>query len=102
MSRLKSFSKVNSYITCPYQHYLRYTQKWYPKQKSRALEVGSAIHECCEAYRKNELDKFDFNMTNEIDLELYTIAITRLNTGFQNIGEIIQKNADEILHFGRK
>lgn len=69
MSRLKSFSKVNSYITCPYQHYLRYTEKWYPKQKSRALSVGSAIHECCEAYRKNELDKFDFNMTNEIDLK---------------------------------
>ena len=29
-------------------------------------------------------------------MELYTIAITRLNTGFQNIGEIIQKNADEL------
>lgn len=71
MSRLKSFSKVNSYITCPYQHYLRYTEKWYPKQKSRALEVGSAIHECCEAYRKNKLDKFDFNITNEIDLKLW-------------------------------
>lgn len=69
MSRLKSFSKVNSYITCPYQHYLRYTEKWYPKQKSRALSVGSAIHECCEAYRKNKLDEFDFNQTTEIDLK---------------------------------
>ena len=29
-------------------------------------------------------------------MELYTIAITRLNTGFQNIGKIIQKNADEL------
>ena len=35
-------------------------------------------------------------MTNEIDLELYTIAITRLNNGFQNIGQIIQKNAQEL------
>lgn len=69
MSRLKSFSKVNSYITCPYQHYLRYTEKWYPKQKSRALSVGSAIHECCEAYRRNKLDEFDFNQTTEIDLK---------------------------------
>lgn len=69
MARLKSFSKVNSYITCPYQHYLRYTEKWYPKQKSRALAVGSAIHECCEAYRKNKLDEFDFNVTDEIDLK---------------------------------
>lgn len=75
MGRLKSFSKVNSYITCPYQHYLRYTEKWYPKQKSRALSVGSAIHECCEYYRKNKIDEFNFDQTNEIDLrkwfELY-------------------------------
>lgn len=75
MARMKLFSKVNSYITCPYQHYLRYIEGWNPKQKSRALSVGSAIHECCEYYRKNELDKFDFNQTNEIDLnkwlELY-------------------------------
>ena len=35
-------------------------------------------------------------MTNEIDLELYTIAITRLNNGFQNIGQIIQKNAQQL------
>lgn len=75
MSRMKSFSKVNSYITCPYQHYLNYVEGWKPKQKSRALSVGSAIHECCEHYRKKELDKFDFNQTSEIDLnkwlELY-------------------------------
>lgn len=69
MPKLKSFSKVNSYITCPYQHYLRYTEKWYPKQKSRALSVGSAIHECCEAFRKGKLDEFNFNMTDEIDLK---------------------------------
>lgn len=69
MRKLKSFSKVNSYITCPYQHYLRYTEKWYPKQKSRALAVGSAIHECCEAFRKGKLDEFDFNITDEIDLK---------------------------------
>ena len=31
-----------------------------------------------------------------IDLNLYTIAITRLNNGFQNIGQIIQKNAKEL------
>lgn len=68
MRRLKSFSMVNSYITCPYQYFLRYIQKWYPKQKSRALAVGSAIHECCEAYRKDKLDEFDFNITDEIDL----------------------------------
>lgn len=37
-----------------------------------------------------------YTITNEIDLELYTIAIIRLNTGFQNIGKIIQKNADEL------
>lgn len=71
MARLKSFSKINSYVTCPYQHYLRYTEKWYPKQKSRALSVGSAMHECCEAYRKNKLDEFDFNITNEIDLKVW-------------------------------
>lgn len=68
MPKLKSFSKVNSYITCPYQHYLRYTEKWYPKQKSRALSVGSAIHECCEYYRKGKLNEFEFDKTNEIDL----------------------------------
>lgn len=38
-------------------------------------------------------------MSNEIDLELYTIGITRLNNGFQNIGLIIQNNAQE-LHEG--
>ena len=69
MPRLKSFSKVNSYITCPYQHFLRYKEKWYPKQKPRALSVGSAIHACSEAFRKGELDSFNFNMTDEIDLK---------------------------------
>lgn len=69
VSKLKSFSKVNSYITCPYQHYLRYVEKLYPKQKSRALSVGSAIHDCCESFRKDKLEEFDFNITDEIDLK---------------------------------
>ena len=71
MTRLKSFSKVNSYITCPYQHYLRYTEKWYPKKKTRALDVGSAIHECCEYFRKGKIEEFNFNMTDEINLRLW-------------------------------
>lgn len=71
MTRLKSFSRVNSYITCPYQHYLRYVEKWFPKKKTRALDVGSAIHECCEYFRKGKIDEFDFNIIDEFDLKVW-------------------------------
>lgn len=77
---MKSFSRVNSYMTCPYQHYLQYVEKWYPKQKSRALSVGSAIHECCEHYRKNKLNEFDFNQTNEIDLRKWLKLYKKYST----------------------
>lgn len=80
---MKSFSKVNSYITCPYQHYLSYIEGWKSKKEVRSFSVGSAIHKCGEAYFTNNLDNFDFNMTDEIDLkkwlELYKKYSTILN-----------------------
>ena len=35
-------------------------------------------------------------MNSELNLELYTIAMTRLNNGFAKIGDIIQDNTDLI------
>ncbi len=35
-------------------------------------------------------------MNSELNLELYTIAMTRLNNGFAKIGEILQDNADTL------
>lgn len=86
---MKSFSKVNSYITCPYQFNLKYVQGWIPKKKSRALDVGSAIHSCTEHYRKNKLDEFDWNMTNEIDLRQWLEFYKKYST-IQQDYEIIE------------
>lgn len=35
-------------------------------------------------------------MNSELNLELYTIAMTRLNNGFAKVGDIIQDNAEKL------
>lgn len=55
-----SFSRVNSYDTCPYAWYLNYIEK--NKDEGSAFsEVGTLIHEILEKYAKGELTLFDIS-----------------------------------------
>lgn len=55
-----SFSRVNSYNTCPYAWYLNYIEK--NKDEGSAFsEVGTLIHEILEKYAKGELSLFEIS-----------------------------------------
>lgn len=62
---VKSFSKCMTYMSCPYQYHLKYVIGLQPKEKSRALTVGSAIHKVVEGI---ELE--DIKLSSEHDFDL--------------------------------
>ena len=55
-----SFSRVNSYNTCPYAWYLNYIEK-NRDEGSAFSEVGTLIHEILEKYAKGELSLFEIS-----------------------------------------
>ena len=55
-----SFSRVNSFNTCPYAWYLNYIEK-NKDEGSAFAEVGTLVHETLEKYAKGELSLFDIS-----------------------------------------
>lgn len=53
-----SFSRVNSFNTCPYGWYVHYLLRW-KNEGSAFTEVGLLMHDILEKYAKNELTVFD-------------------------------------------
>lgn len=51
IERRFSWSRIDSYITCPYKYYLHYVRHISSKGKSKALSAGSAISKFLEVYR---------------------------------------------------
>ena len=60
-----SYSRVNCYLSCPYQHYLRYVEKLSKKGKSRPLSFGSDFHKLLELRGDKDKLKKGFNEIKE-------------------------------------
>lgn len=55
-----SNSRIKTFRSCHYAHYLKYVKGLVKKQKAGALIRGSAIHECLEAYNSGKSWKKPF------------------------------------------
>ena len=49
-----SYSRFNTYLSCPYKHYLSYYKKLTKKKKERPLYFGSDFHKLLEYRNKSE------------------------------------------------
>jgi RecB family exonuclease len=55
VDRLWSFSRVNSYIGCPYSYFLKYVKKVKEQKTSIYSVLGSEFHDILEKYYNDEL-----------------------------------------------
>lgn len=60
-----SHSRVQSYLSCPYAHYLRYVEKIIKKGKSRPLSFGSDFHKLLELRADKNAVKSAFSSIKE-------------------------------------
>ena len=73
-----SHSRVQTYLSCPYAHYLRYVEKIVKKGKSRPLSFGSDCHKMLELRADKKAVKtafesiteayYDLDSTSQMDL----------------------------------
>ena len=49
-AHIVSYSELDTFRQCPLKHHLTYATRWRGPVKSRALTVGSLVHEVLEAY----------------------------------------------------
>ena len=69
-----SYSRFNTYLSCPYKHYLAYEEGWQKKQKDRSLYFGTDFHKLLE-YR-TKLDKID-TVVQDITDRFYELPADR-------------------------
>lgn len=60
-----SHSRVQTYLSCPYQHYLRYVERIVKKGKSRPLSFGSDFHKMLELRADKKAVKTAFENITE-------------------------------------
>lgn len=61
-----SYSRFNTYLSCPYKHYLCYEEGWVKRKKDRPLYFGSDFHKLLE-YRNKTKDEQSKAMQEIID-----------------------------------
>lgn len=65
-----SHSRVQTYLNCPYAHYLRYVEKIIKKGKSRPLSFGSDFHKLLELRKSKKAVKSAFKTIKEAYYDL--------------------------------
>lgn len=65
-----SHSRVQTYLNCPYAHYLRYVEKIIKKGKSRPLSFGSDFHKLLELRKDKKAVKSAFKTIKEAYYDL--------------------------------
>lgn len=60
-----SYSRVQTYLSCPYAHYLRYVEDIIRKGKSRPLSFGSDFHKLLELRKDKKAVKAAFSNIKE-------------------------------------
>lgn len=73
-----SYSRINSYLSCPYSHYLRYVERIVRKGKNRPLSFGSDFHKLLEVrsdvskvkkvFKKQKEEFYDLDPNTQSDL----------------------------------
>lgn len=91
-----SNSQVNSYLSCPYGHYLYYKKRLRPKKPKRPLQFGSDFHKLLE-FRKNKYELSEalkgientyYDMPSKFQEELGDNYIDDLKTVFNDYRKV--------------
>ena len=91
-----SHSRVQSYLSCPYAHYLRYVERLTKKGKSRPLSFGSDFHKLLElrkdkaevksAFKTIKESYYDLDSTSQADLgEDYLQDLKEIFTDYMKV-----------------
>lgn len=91
-----SYSRVSSYLTCPYKHYLGYIEKLVPKKPAKPLQFGTDFHKLLEnRIHPEELPKVMqdigeayYDMPANWQSELGDDYVMNLSTIFQDYQEL--------------
>lgn len=91
-----SYSRVSSYLSCPYQHFLGYVKKIRAKKPAKPLQFGSDFHRLLE-HRihpeklpevKKEIGEVYYDMPESWQTELGEDYLQNLSTIFQDYEEV--------------
>lgn len=84
-----SHSRVQSYLSCPYSHYLRYIEKIVKKGKNRPLSFGSDFHKLLELRADKAAVKSAFSSIKESYYGLDSISQADLGDNYiQDLKEV--------------
>lgn len=94
-----SYSRVSSYLTCPYQHYLGYVQKLHSKKPVKPLQFGTDFHRLLEYRIKpeqlpevmKEIGETFYDMPANWQTELGDDYLLNLSTIFQDYQELYKE-----------
>lgn len=102
VDRLWSWSRVNTYLTSPYEYFLQYIKHEKPLQDDSAYApLGTVAHDLLEKYYSNEVSKED--MADKFDeswIEQITLGGLKFNRSDDERNENIKsKYYDNLIHY---
>lgn len=62
-----SFSKLDTYMQCPFKYDLKYNQNLVPEQKAIYLDLGTLCHKIMELLGRKEIDNIPFDINSDRD-----------------------------------
>jgi len=77
-----SYSRMQTYLSCPYSHYLRYIEGIVKKGKSRPLSFGSDFHKLLEVRKDKSKVKSVFKIQKESYYDLDSNSQTELGDNY--------------------
>lgn len=91
-----SYSRVSSYLSCPYQHYLRYVECLSSNKPSRPLSFGSDFHRLLElrnkpdelAKAKQDIEQAYYDLKPQFQTELGEDYVQDLSNIFSDYLEV--------------
>lgn len=102
VDRLYSWSRVNCYLTSPYEYYLQYIKHEKPlKNDSAYAPLGGVAHDLLENYYENKIKKEELsNIFDERWMENITFGDLKFNRSDDERNESIKsKYYDNLIHY---
>ena len=102
VDRLWSWSRVNTFLTSPYEYFLQYIKHEKPLQDDSAYApLGTVAHDLLEGYYSNKIKKEDIaDKFDESWMEQITLGNLKFNRSDDELNESIKsKYYDNLIHY---
>ena len=94
-----SFSKLDTYMQCPFKYDLKYNQNLVPEQKAIYLDLGTLCHKIMELLGRKEIDNIPFDI-EEDRKEMHEILVNGIEEKTDKGTEMILGLHDIMNKFG--